>query len=149
MATRDRGLPVAFATRSQAGSVCAGSAQGLCMQGGATCLSLGSDPDGQAPVVPPAVHILRAPVGQLLACAGVEPHVVNHSVALQVPPCRERCREQGLSQAVGEAGWVLPLWWAMGQLWVSKELLLPPSSAPSQPLSLNHRIAWVGKDHSV
>lgn len=63
--------------------------------GGRTRLSLGGDPDGQAAVVPPAVHALREVVGQLLLRAGVEPHVVNHPVVLQVSPCEERRRRRG------------------------------------------------------
>lgn len=70
--------------------------QGLCVRGGChTCLSLSGDPDGQAAVVPPAVHTLCAVVGQLLTRAGVEPHVVNHPVVLQVSPCQERQKRRG------------------------------------------------------
>lgn len=52
-----------------------------------TCLSLGSDPDGEAAVVPPAADALCGVVGQSQAGFGVEPHVVDHPVVLQVPPC--------------------------------------------------------------
>jgi len=86
VATRDRGLPVASAARLRAGPVGAGSVP----RRWPTCLSLRRDPDGQAAVVPPAVHGLREIVGQLQTRAGVEPHVVNHPVVLQVPPCQER-----------------------------------------------------------
>lgn len=88
MATRDRGLPVAFTARMQAGdaSVSGSRARGACP----TCLSLSCDPDGQAAVVPPAVDALRDVIGHLHPRAGVEPHVVYHPVVLEVFPCQKR-----------------------------------------------------------
>lgn len=77
-------MPVAFPGGWQLGWVCAGSVRARRCR---TCLSLGSDPDGEAAVVPPAAYALCGVVGQFHTCFGVEPHVMDHPVVLQVSPC--------------------------------------------------------------
>lgn len=47
-------------------------------------LSLSGDPDWQAAVIPPLVHKLCLVVWLLLRCRGVEPHVVYHTMILNI-----------------------------------------------------------------
>ena len=71
--------------------------KGRAVQG--TDLSLGRDPDGQGAVVPPVVLKLGGIVALLLGGGGVEPHVVDHPVVLDVEAWSEggkRGRERGL-----------------------------------------------------
>lgn len=82
-------MPGAFSGGWQLGWVCAGSVH---VRSCHTCLSLGSDPDGEAAVVPPAADALGGVVGQSQACFGVEPHVMDHAVVLDVPPCAREDR---------------------------------------------------------
>lgn len=52
-----------------------------------TDLSLRCDPDGQSAVVPPLIHKQTLIVRPLLTAGGVEPHVVDHAVILDVAAC--------------------------------------------------------------
>lgn len=58
------------------------------MLNGISNLSLRCDPDRQRAVVPPLVHKLSLIVALLLTRGGVEPHVVDHTVVLNVAACR-------------------------------------------------------------
>ena len=49
-------------------------------------LSLCCDPDGQAAVVPVIVHKLSLVVLLLLLGADVKPHVMDHTVVLNITP---------------------------------------------------------------
>lgn len=53
-------------------------------------LSLCCYPEREAAIVPPGRHPLRDVIGKLLSSAGVEPHVVNYSMVLNVLSCQER-----------------------------------------------------------
>lgn len=138
--------------------VCAGSVR---VRSCHTCLSLGSDPDGEAAVVPPAADALGGVVGQSQACFGVEPHVMDHAVVLDVPPCarEDRRGEPGCAGGSllcpslpsarwapgrdGGAGGVLPPLGLAGVWWVSpgpSQALAPPVVVPHVLCLFNHLV---------